>query len=457
MSKKAKVTFYGGAGAVTGSNFLFQTEEGSKVLIDCGLTQGNEELEKRNYQPFEYDPTTIDTLIITHAHLDHIGLIGKLVKEGFKGKIYSTEPTKALAEVMLEDALKIMKENHKRHNKPILYDGSHLTDAFNMWKVIDYHQSFSPAKGIEACLFDAGHILGSAMIRLGYGENSITFTGDLGNSPSPLLPDTEVVKESKYLVMEAVYGDRNHEDRENRREVLKEIILKAIKRGGPIIIPAFSLERTQGLLYEMNELIEEGKLPRIPVFLDSPLAVRILKVYELFPQYFKSSVQEDIKSGDDIFDFPGLTLTATNKESQGIKHTPDPKIIIAGAGMSHAGRVISHEHEYLSDPKSTLLLIGYQAPGTLGRQLVEGLKKVMIWGDTIKVRANIVSLLGYSSHKDANNLFEFAVESTKKGTQKIFVCLSEPGTAIKFAQRLQNEAGIKAYVPQVGEIVELDM
>ena len=459
--KKITLKIAGGADAVTGSNFLATLDNGQQFLVDCGLTQGGDSLEERNWQPFDYDPSTVKHLIITHAHMDHIGLIGKLVAEGFSGQIYSTAATRDLAEVMLADGLQIMIYNAKRRDVEPLWDAEDLATAFSSWQTHEYHQVFNLSLGEEAVsveFFDAGHILGSAMAKVSYGSKSIMFTGDLGNSPSPLLENTESVTGCDYLLMEAVYGDRNHADRTNRQGQLRDIIKRSIDRGGAIIIPAFSLERTQMLLYELNELVESGELPQIPVFLDSPLAIKVLAIYQKHTNYFNAAAQADISGGDDIFKFPGLKVTETKSESQGIFGIDGPKIIIAGSGMSHAGRVLFHELEYLDKPDTTLVFVGYQSPGTVGRQLLEGNKWVRIMGRKIQAKAAVESLLPYSSHKDMQNLHEFAREASKKGTKKIMVALSEPGVAVSFSQLLAEDPEVSAKIltPELKEVIELE-
>lgn len=455
---QVKLTFYGGADAVTGSNFMLEFHGDYQLLVDCGLTQGSDLLEERNWVAFKYNPALVSDLIITHAHMDHIGLIGKLVAEGFEGTIYSTIETKALAKVMLEDGLKIMQYHAKKRDISPLWTRGDIEKAFKNWKTKGYHQGFTlNQNSISIEFYDAGHILGSAMARITYNNKSITFTGDLGNTPSPLLKNTESVENSNYLVMEAVYGNRNHQSRENRQEQLRAIIQRGIERGGAIVMPAFSLERTQMILYELNELIESGKLPAIPVFLDSPLAIKVLDIYQNHQTNFNDDAKADIESGDEIFNFPGLKLTKTKEESQAINRTDGAKLIIAGSGMSHAGRVLFHEIEYLDQADTTIVFIGYQSPGTVGRQLLEGNKHVRIMGRRIQSRAAVESLLSYSSHKDMEHLHEFAGTASKNGVEKIFVVLSEPSTAVSFSRKLQEDESIKASIvtPELAESITL--
>jgi metallo-beta-lactamase family protein len=392
--------------------------------------------------------------------MDHIGLIGKLIAEGFQGKIYSTLATRDLAQVMLADGLQIMRYEAKRRDVDPLWDDNHLQQAFSNWQTYEYHDRFTLTESqIQIEFSDAGHILGSAMAKITHDGQSILFTGDLGNSPSPLLVDTEPPTGIDYLVMEAVYGNRNHIDRINRQQQLGEIIKRSIARGGAIIIPSFSLERTQMLLYELNELVESGQLPEIPVYLDSPLAIKVLTVYEQHSAYFNQAARADIKSGDNIFDFPGLQISKTKEDSKAIKHTLGPKIIIAGSGMSHAGRVLFHELEYLDDATTTMLFVGYQAPGTVGRQLLEGNKQVRIMGRKIRARAAVESLLSYSSHKDKQHLHEFATIASQDGAKEIYVVLSEPKVAVEFSQKLIDDPQIAAKVitPELGQEIVLSL
>jgi metallo-beta-lactamase family protein len=303
---------------------------------------------------------------------------------------------------------------------------------------------------------DAGHILGSTMFEFVKNGKKIVFTGDLGNSPTPLLPDTEKITDAHYMVMESVYGDRNHEPKTQRRAKLKRVITDTIKRGGTIVIPAFSLERTQVILYELNNLIEEKEIPEIPVFLDSPLAIKVTSVYKSFTQSFNSTVQKEQAEGDNIFEFPGLKFVHSADESKSISRHVGSKIIIAGSGMSTGGRVIQHERGYLNDPQSTILMVGYQVAGSLGRELQDGAKSVRIEGQNIAVKAKIETILGYSSHKDSDNLIEF-VENTSKTLKCVWIAMGETKSSLFLTQRLRDYLGVNAVYPKVGETVTLDM
>jgi metallo-beta-lactamase family protein len=417
--------------------------------------QGSKVSEDENRAPFEYDPATIDLLFVTHAHLDHVGRIPFLVKSGFKGKIYSTPPTKDLAKLMMEDGFHLMEKEAKHENKEPLYGSEDIKRADALWETLPYHQEMPLADALSVRLLDAGHILGSAMYEFTYNSKKILFSGDLGNSPAPLLRDTEYLSDIDYLLIESVYGDRIHEKREERKALLEDAIEETIKKKGVLLIPAFSLERTQELLFELNDLVEHNRIPQVPVFLDSPLAIKATAVYKKYESYFNTDAQAIIKSGDDVFKFPMLKFTEDAEDSKAILNVPAPKVIIAGSGMSNGGRILHHEKNYLSDPNSTLLLVGYQAVGTPGRLMQEGAKSVRIMGEEVQLRARVVNIHGYSAHRDTDGLFDF-VEFMKDKVQKVFVVMGEPKASAFLAQRLRDYLGLRAFVPKRGESVELE-
>jgi metallo-beta-lactamase family protein len=469
MNNLFRVTFFSGIGSVTGANFLL--EAGTlRILVDCGLTQGEKTAEDVNREPFGYDVASIDYLFITHAHLDHVGRIPKLVKEGFKGVIYSTPETRDLARLILEDAVGILDHEARRENLPPLYGLEDVNRAFPLWQTIPYHESKELVSGLSVYLKDAGHILGSSMfefsrtdakdgVAAGRGVGAakkIIFTGDLGNSPTPLLRDTEPVTGADYLVMESVYGDRNHEPKDLRRKKLQDIINDTIARQGTVLIPAFSLERTQVMLYELNRLVESGAIPSIPVFVDSPLAIKVTDIYEkpTSEALFNDKTQAVIRESGDIFHFPKLEFTLTADASRDIDHTKAPKIILAGSGMSTGGRMLHHETVYLSDPKNTFILVGYQGLGTLGRTIADGAKHLTIAGQPVEVRARIEQIMGYSSHKDSDHLVEF-VATAHDTLKKVFVVMGEPKASLFLAQRLRDELGVNAMYPERGKGYDL--
>ncbi|MFA6386788.1 MAG: MBL fold metallo-hydrolase [Candidatus Paceibacterota bacterium] len=452
--KQLKVTFCSGAGTVTGANFLIEGN-GKKFLVDCGLIQGEKIADDTNWEKFSYEASTIDILFITHGHIDHIGRIPKLISEGFKGRIISTIPTKEITRIMLADTAHLLAKDTE-HNLAEIYTEENINKALNLWETLEYGQKLNVDHGFQFSYKDAGHILGSGMLEIIYNNKKIIFTGDLGNSPSPLLRDTEKIKDADYLFMESVYGDRNHEDRDTRKKRLEEIIRENYNRKGTLMIPTFSLERTQELLYEIDTLIENKMIPRMPIFLDSPLAIKLTAIYEKYEKYFNPTAVKIIKGGNDIFDFIGLKMTNETEESKAILNVPDPKIIMAGSGMSNGGRILHHEKNYLPYKNNTILLIGYQSVGTLGRSIENGAKEVRIMGEDVRIKAKVEMISGYSGHKDSDHLVEF-VEDTAETLKKVFLLMGEPKSSMFLAQRLKDSLSVDAYIPTHGEQITLDL
>ncbi len=461
--KEMKLTFYGGAGWVTGANFVVENipenkdEKPHRIMIDCGMFQGGDEAMAKNREDFAYDPASIDVLIVTHAHADHIGRIPKLVKDGFRGKIYSTEATHDLVPLMFDDSLKIFNYEAKKHEVEPMYNEEDVNRTLSLWHSVPFHSQLNLGAGFSATLHVAGHILGSAMVKLSYGNKKMLFTGDLGNSPDPLLKDTEVIDDVDYMLMESVYGDRNHEEREERVSQLKNAILETIAKRGILMIPSFALERTQNLLYLINNLVESGEVPEIPVFLDSPLSIDITRVFKKHVGDMNSDVKEHLKEDDDVFSFPGFVETYSIDDSKAIMRQPNPKVIISSAGMSHAGRIIHHEKHYLEDPNNMILFVGYQSVGTLGRIIQDGAKHVKILGKELDVKAKVVTISGYSAHKDSEHLVEFVSYSAEKNLKKVFVAMGEIKSSLFLVQRIRDYLGVEAVAPEQDEVVILDM
>ncbi len=451
-----KIIFYGGVGSVTGANFMLETD-GTTFLIDCGLIQGDRFAQAVNVKPFAYQPSVVSALLVTHAHADHIGRIPKLFKEGFRGVTYSTLATKVLAAVMFDDAYKIMCYEEKRYGTPLLYEAKHISQALESWQTVSYNESFTLPDNITAHFTDAGHILGSGMVHLKRSGKKIVFTGDIGNNPQPLLNPPAVPEDYDYLVMESVYGDRKHEGVAERTLLLQGYIEKTRAKGGTLLIPAFSLERTQGLLFEINNLVEGGIIEPIPTFLDSPLAIEVTDLYQKHQTYLKDSVQKQIASGDDIFDFTSLSFTKSVKASKEIAKTKGAKIIIAGSGMSHGGRILEHEKLYLEHEINTLLLVGYQPPGSLGRLLADRVRRVKINGTEMRVKAKIAHIKGYSGHADCDQLVDLVAKGAdKKKLKQVFVTMGEERAALFLVQRLRDYLGVKAMAPDLNEVAEID-
>ncbi len=451
---KSTLTFHGGIGTVTGANFLLDT--GSKrILIDCGILQAENACQPENHEPFPFDPASIDALIVTHAHADHIGRIPKLVHDGFTGVIYSTHATKDLSALMFDDALKVMKEQAQTQGCMMLYEKADAEKALALWKTEGYRDAFG--LGDTTVEFtDAGHILGAAIVRISRDGKSIVFSGDLGNSPEPLLSDTEMPYDADYIVVESVYGDRVHEGKEGRKEALRAAVEHVRAEKGTLLIPSFSVERTQILLYELNEMIEGGTMAPIPIFLDSPLAIRVTEVFRRHKDILNPEARAHFEKGDDPFVFPGLSMTPSTEQSRAIHKESVPKVIIAGAGMSGGGRIRFHERQYLPQKNATLLFVGYQAPGSLGRRIQDGAKRVSIDGEHIYVRAHVAALTGYSGHADRDQLLSF-VESGGDTLKKVFVTMGEPRSSLFFAQRVKDFLGVEAVVPEKGDSYDIEL
>jgi metallo-beta-lactamase family protein len=451
------LSFYGGAKEVTGACYFLDINA-TRILIDCGLFQCPRFCEQKNDQPFPFDPSSIDALVVTHAHIDHIGRVPKLMREGFNGTIYSTRPTKDFADLMLTDSLGILEKEARKERQEVFYSQEHIAKALSHWQGMEYHQPFS-IKNATVTLRDAGHILGSAIVEIDAPSNQknikIVFTGDLGNSPNPLIAPTDTVAGAHHLIIESVYGNRIHETDPERKGKIERVMEDTFAKGGVLMIPAFSLERTQELLFELNELIEHHRVPRVPVFIDSPLAIKATRIYRMYRQYFSEQANAILKMDDDLFNFPGLERTETTESSKAINNVPPPKMIIAGAGMMQGGRILHHAKRYLPDPKSTLLFIGYQAKGSIGRRLIDGAREVSIMSERIPVAATIKAIGGYSAHADADALFNFVAES-KTTLKNVFVVQGEEEAANALAERVKNNLAVNARVPEPGETVILE-
>src|SRR3989338_6164952 len=417
--------FYGAAGTVTGSNFLLDTGK-NKLLIDCGLQQGMG--EEKNWDDFPYDPAEVSHLLGTHA----------------------------LAGPLLMDALSITSHSAERAGREMLYEEADINRALGLWSGIGYHEKVALPDGVELELFDAGHILGAAMVRLSREGRSIVFTGDLGGGNSPLLPPTEEVTGMTYLVMESTYGDKARPEDKQRRERLEDVIEDAMRRGGTLLIPAVSTERTHDLMYEIRTLMVEKRVPSVPVFIDSPLADKITQAFVAHPEYFAPAIRARIEGGEDIFKFPELPFIESTEASHKIDAVKGQKIILAGSGMSSGGLVLAHERVYLPDPNSTLLIVGYQAAGTIGRQLIEGVKTLELHKERIPVRAKVETLYGYSAHRDGEGLLEFANKAGAE-VEEIFAVHGEPAATAFLCQRIRDYLGIKATAPLLGDKVMLQL
>ncbi len=447
-----KLTFCGAVGQVTGSCYLLESG-GHRILVDCGLFQGTNMAEKENYAPFPFDPKGIEAVFVTHAHLDHTGRLPKLQREGFVGTVYSTPPTKDCAELILLDSENLLCREAERSGHPSLCTVGTVEDVMKLWNTVEYHGSVTQGP-FTVTFYDAGHILGSSILKIQMEGKTIVFSGDLGNYPAPIIEHTEFLDAADYCVVEATYGDSVHDPDATRRDMLEGVIEETIQSGGVLMIPAFALERTQELLFYMDQLFTEGKVPRVPVFMDSPLAIKLSAVYHKYQRYLNPAAELLAGKKNNLFNFPGLQFTLTSEASKAINDVHPPKVILAGSGMMHGGRILHHARRYLSDPKSTILFIGYQGEGSLGRRIMEGAKEVHIFGEPVHVACKVRVITSYSAHADRPKLLEWL--GHMKGTLKqAFVVHSETSVATAFAKTAQTELGFAVTVPTIGHSVEL--
>ncbi len=446
------LTFYGGAKEVTGANYLLESGN-TKILIDCGMMQGSNYAERQNFEPFPYDPKSVAAVLVTHAHIDHIGRLPKLVKDGFRGEVYSTPPTREFARYLLDDSIDILSREARKHKREPFCELESLGVLMDLWKGVEYGKEvvIGPFKFVFR---NAGHILGSAFIEVTAESKKVVFSGDLGNSPPPLIKPPEPPAAADYCLIESAYGGRVHERVNKIRDDLENVIEDTVKVGGVLLVPAFAMERTQLLLHHLDSLMGEGRIPKVPVFLDSPLAIRITEVYQQFGEYLNNETQEFLKKDRTLFDFPYLKKTLRTAESRAIAKTPPPKIIIAGSGMSQGGRIIHHEKEYLADPKSTVLFVGYQVRGSLGRRILDGEKQVRILGEEVPVRARAVTIHGYSAHADQGQLLTW-LHPIRQNLKKVFVVQGEEEEAAALAQKIEDKLAVSAHLPSSGERVVL--
>lgn len=465
-----KLTFLGAAQNVTGSRYLVEAND-TIFLVDCGLYQ-ERELRGRNWEPFPIPPQSLDAVLLTHAHLDHCGLLPKLSREGFHGPICCTAATAEITEIILMDSAKLQQEDadfkRRRHQREgrkgpypeiPLYTTDDAKASFPLFSPIPYGETVEIGKGVEVSFHDAGHILGSSMIRVSVRQNgeerTILFSGDIGGWDKPILRDPTLFEEADYVLVESTYGDRLHERSENTASELAEVVNTTVKAGGNIVIPSFALERAQDLLYYLNKSLLEDRIPHLMVFVDSPMAVSVTQVFKHHPELFDEEMSELLRRRKSPFDFPGLNLVRTIDESKAINRITGSVIIIAGSGMCTGGRIKHHLVNNITRSESTILFVGYQAVGTLGRQIVDGAKEVRILGQYYPVRARVLQLNGLSAHADREQLLKW-LSSLRMPPKRLFVTHGEPSASQHFASLVRGKTGWEIAIPRYQDEALLD-
>ncbi|TEB10303.1 MBL fold metallo-hydrolase RNA specificity domain-containing protein [Pelotomaculum propionicicum] len=461
-----RLQFLGAAGTVTGSCFLLDTES-TRIMIECGMFQGKKEVRERNYESFKVPPRSVNHVLLTHAHIDHSGMIPKLIKNGFKGKVYATAPTVELCEVLLPDSAYIQEMEVERKNRKFRRAGKSMIEpiytvneaykSLPFFKAVQYDEIIQVTPDIKARFVDAGHILGSAMIEVWVNENGreskLVFSGDIGNKDRPIIKDPSSVAEADYLIMESTYGARLHENHEQEIEALHKVIWETYEKGGNLIIPAFAVERTQDLLFHLFQLAESKRMPAMTVYIDSPLATAATDVFRKHHEVFDQVASEIIKRGQDPLQQAGIKFTKSAEESKALNQI-DRAIIISASGMCEAGRIRHHLKYNLWRPDSTVLFVGFQADGSLGRQILDGQKTVKIFGDEIAVKADIRYIESYSAHADQAGLIEW-VKNFTRPPREVFIVHGEPESASTLAALLKSELGLKTTIPEWQQIVEI--
>ena len=458
------LTFHGAAREVTGSCHLLTLDDGYKILLDCGLYQGrNKDMEDFNGR-FAFDPASIDLLILSHAHIDHSGRVPKLVKDGFRGKIYATHATRSLCAILLLDSAYIQEKDAEYYNRKHddrrepLYRRPDVKPTMDRFVGLPYGSWTTLRPGLELQLRDAGHILGSASVTLRITERGKTttvgFTGDVGRPDRPILRDPVRLPDCDYLICESTYGDREHELPPNEIERFLQIIRRTVKRGGKLLIPAFSVGRTQEIVYMLDQLESSGKLPKVPVFVDSPLAVNATTVFGAHPECYDSQLQSYLLTDDNPFGFNDLTYTQSVEESKALNYLDGAAIIISASGMMNAGRSKHHLANTMGDPKNTIFIVGYCAPGTPGGKVRDGVDGMKLYGRYHDLRAEVVVMDSFSAHADRSELVSF-LNGQQDRCKKIFLVHGTVDRMEPFAESLGRAGFAEVVWPELGDVVEL--
>ena len=465
---KLKIQFLGAARTVTGSCFILEAQ-GHRWAVDCGLHQGGGEIEERNWEIDLYRPAEIEFVLVTHAHIDHSGLLPCLVKKGFRGPIFTTPPTRALLEIMLLDSAHIQeaeaqwrnKKNLRRGEKHVypLYTQQDALATFPFFVEKPYNEHFAPFPGLQVLFKDAGHILGSALIELKWTVNGhpgkLVFSGDLGRPDQLLVEDASVIQECDFLFLESTYGDRDHKNEKESLDELAEAISYSYQRGEKVIIPAFAVERTQEIIYSLYILSKEGRLPAdLPIYLDSPLAIRATQVFRDYQEYLDRPARQLIAKGEDPLSLPQLRYSETVQDSMAINYLSGPAIVISASGMAEAGRIRHHLRHNLWREGASIVFVGFQAQGTTGRKIVDGLKTIRLFHEDIAVKARIFTINGFSAHAGQSQILAW-LSNLRKAPQQVFLVHGEFSAQQALAEQIKKRFGFQVYIPDYLEEIEL--
>ncbi len=465
-----KISFHGAARTVTGSKHLVQLAHGETFLLDCGLFQGLGRDTDAYNASFGFDAKTLDYVILSHAHIDHTGLLPKLASEGFNGKIYCTPATKALTEILLEDSAMIQRDDAKYKNKRLTREGMPLVEplytmddvnlVLPMMQSVEYEKPYKISEHVELMYTDAGHIIGSAAVNLTIKENketkTLTFSGDVGRYRDMILRSPAKFPPADFIIIESTYGDKLHDlVHSTPDDLLKWIEDTCVEQKGNLIIPAFSVGRTQEILFELNQLSLEKRLPHIPIYVDSPLSIEATEMLKKFPKYYNKKIQRILEVDDDPFDFEGLRYIKTVEESKALNEDMHPKVIISASGMADAGRVKHHIKNNIGGEKNTILMVGYCEPRSLGGRLMNGAKEVRIYGEPFEVRSKIGSIKSMSAHGDYEDLMQFLACQNPLAVKQVYIVHGEPEVQGHFAERLRKKGFKDVIVPELHETHEL--
>lgn len=465
-----RLKFLGATENVTGSRYVLDAD-GKRILVDCGMHQ-ERELRGRDWDAFPVEPSSIEAVLITHAHLDHCGYLPKLVREGFSGPVYCTPATAEIMKISLLDSAHLQESDaenkarrHAREGRKgpypevPLYTVEDAEKCFAQFHTVRYKELVKLNEGITASFFDAGHILGSAMIAVDIGLNGqnrrIIFSGDIGRWDRPIVRNPTTFEQADYIVMESTYGNRVHADVEAVNGQLEQVIKNAVQARGNIIVPSFAIERAQELLYHMRELLTAHRIPHVLVFLDSPMAIKVTEVFRNHRELYDEDARQILEKSGSPFDFSGLVAVATSDQSKALNHLGGTAMVIAGSGMVTGGRIKHHLVNNITRPESTILFVGYQAVGTLGRTIIDGAEEVRIYGEKYPVRARIEQIQGFSSHADQNELLRW-LAPIEKAPRKVFIVHGEKEATIDFAKLLTEKRNWDVTIPGYRDEVILD-